>query len=157
MLAISAGHILQGSRVYEGERGPSLEGFEMRPSEGDNYTDTAQVARLWSNLYARGFAPLTTTWIFALSTGKGFTASILSSRFLVKTLSPSSYNCFLFHQIIGQWYYFVTRGIWWNWWRFRKTQTWFSPSPCPVGKLFFTINHLINVSVVSYFLTKINI
>lgn len=72
-------------------------------------------------------------WIFALATGEGVTASILRSNFLVEYLAPHAYNCFLFHQPVGQWYYAVTRrGLWWNWWSYRKTMYWFSPGPCPV-------------------------
>jgi hypothetical protein len=44
-------------------------------------------------------------WVIALSTGHGFTASVFRTRFLVDTMSPHSYNCFLFHQLVGQWYY----------------------------------------------------
>jgi len=72
-------------------------------------------------------------WVFALTTGEGFTASVLRSKFLVETLSPNAYNCFLFHQMVAQWYYAATRnGVWWNWWNFRKSFYWFSPNPVPV-------------------------
>merc|ERR1712176_482889 len=88
--------------------------------------------RLWDNVSGRVMAPLTTLWIFALSTGTGFTAQSLRWNYLSQTLAPHAYNCFLFHQMVGQWYYLATRGIMWNWWRFRKTFYWFSPQPCPV-------------------------
>lgn len=89
--------------------------------------------RLWDSICGRFLAPLTTLWIFALSTGEGWTASVLRSKFLVETIAPHAYNCFLFHQPVGQWYYAATRkGHWWNWWRYRKTMYWFSPSPVPV-------------------------
>ena len=47
-------------------------------------------------------------------------------------------------------YYKVTRGEWWNWWNYRKTQYWFSPSPCPVEwyaicyklRVFFRVGHV---------------
>lgn len=55
-------------------------------------------------------APLTTLWIFAMATGEGYTAAILRGDFLVHTLGPNSYNCFLFHQMVGQWYSAATRG-----------------------------------------------
>jgi hypothetical protein len=103
-------------------------------------------------------APLTTLWIFALSTGEGRTASILRSDFLVKTLGPNGFHSYLFHQFIVQWYMAATRhgqvsvndprfirnptliphnfvtnlSQFWNWWQFRKTFYWFSPQPCPV-------------------------
>ena len=54
------------------------------------------------------------------------------NRFLVDVLSPTAYSCFLFHQMVAQWYFAATRSMWWDWWRFRKTQYWFSPNPCPV-------------------------
>jgi hypothetical protein len=110
----------------------SLDGFYMRPDEADTYVDNLAVARLWGNMYARLFFPLTTLWIFALSTGEGVTAMFFRNRFLVETLSPTAYLCFLFHQMVAQWYFAATRGMWWDWWRFRKTQYWFSPNPCPV-------------------------
>ena len=71
----------------------------MRPD-----VDTAAAIRLWDNIGARLFCPLTTLWIFALSTGEGFTAMLLRSDFLVQKLAPNSYNCFLFHQVVAQWY-----------------------------------------------------
>jgi len=104
----------------------------MRPDEANHYTDSGSSGRLWDNLGARIFAPVTTLWIFALSTGEGVTAMILRTGFVVEVLAPNAYNCFLFHQMIGQWYYAATRQIFWNWWRFRKSFYWFSPKPCPV-------------------------
>jgi len=68
-----------------------------------------------------------------MSTGYGFTAAFFRNRFLVETLGPNSYNCFLFHQMVGQWYFAATRnGHMWNWWRYRKAFYWFSPKPVPV-------------------------
>lgn len=111
-------------------------GFDkfLRPTQANNYTDPAIVNRLWDNICGRLVAPLTTIWIFAIATGEGWTASILSSQFLSETIAPHAYNCFLFHQPVGQWYYAATRGRghWWNWWQYRKTMYWFSPDPCPV-------------------------
>lgn len=106
----------------------------LRPTEANKYTDTAVVNRLWDNVCGRLIAPLTTIWIFALATGEGWTASVLGSPFLSQTVAPHAYNCFLFHQPVGQWYYAATRGngVWWNWWQYRKTMFWFSPDPCPV-------------------------
>jgi len=107
--------------------------FFLRPDEANNYTDPSSVNRIWDNICGRLFAPLTTLWIFSLSTGKGLTASFLRTPFLIETIAPHSYNCFLFHQMVGQWYYAATRnGHWWNWWRYRKSMYWFSPAPCPV-------------------------
>lgn len=112
--------------------GHSQEKF-FRPPEADEYTDDAITSRLWDNISGRIMCPVTSLWIFALSTGKGYTAAILRNQFLVHFLGPNSYGCFLFHQVVGQWYYAVTRkGAWWNWWRYRKRFYWFSPAPCPV-------------------------
>lgn len=105
----------------------------MHPKEADNYTDSAVTNRLWDNICGRLVAPLTTLWVFSLSTGKGWTATILRLPVLVNRIAPHSYNCFLFHQPVAQWYFAATRnGHWWNWWRYRKTMYWFSPSPVPV-------------------------
>ena len=105
----------------------------MRPEEANNFTDTAQINRLWDNICGRLVAPLTTLWLFALSTGEGWTAMVLRSTYLVDCIAPHAYNCFLFHQPIGQWYFAATRnGQWWNWWRYRKIMYWFSPSALPV-------------------------
>ena len=104
----------------------------LRPDAADQFTDSGNSGRLWDNLSGRIFAPLTTLWIFSLSTGEGVTAMIFRTEFLANVLAPNAYNCFLFHQMIGQWYYAATRGIMWNWWRFRKSFYWFSPQPCPV-------------------------
>lgn len=59
--------------------------------------------------HVRIMAPLTTLWIYAMATGEGYTAAILRGDFLVNTLGPNSYNCFLFHQMVGQWYTAATR------------------------------------------------
>jgi hypothetical protein len=53
--------------------------------------------------------------------------------FLIDTVAPHSYNYFLFHQPVGQWYLAATGdGLWWNWWCYRKTKDCFSPTPLPV-------------------------
>jgi len=105
----------------------------FRPPEADYRGDTSYVNRLWDNLSGRIMTPLTTLWIFAMATGEGATAVIFRTPFLVETLGPNSYNCFLFHQMVGQWYYAATRpGQFWNWWQYRKGFYWFSPGPCPV-------------------------
>ena len=125
MIGMSVGLILQGERSYEE--------MPMRPDAANEIMDSASSNRLWDNIGGRIFAPLTTLWIYALSTGEGFTAKILRWPFLAQTLAPNSYNCFLFHQMVGQWYYAATRnGTMWNWWRYRKDFYWFSPAPCPV-------------------------
>jgi len=105
----------------------------MRPYDADEFTDISVINRLWDNVAGRLACPLTTIWVFALSTGEGYTAGILRNETLSVTLAPNAYNCFLFHQMIGQWYFAATRnGHFWNWWRYRKTHYWFSPEACPV-------------------------
>ena len=100
----------------------------MRPD-----ADTSSSFRLWDNIIGRAFCPLTTLWIFALSTGNGYAAMLLRSNFIVESLAPHAYNCFLFHQVVAQWYHAATRDTnMWNWWSYRKTMYWFSPKPCPV-------------------------
>eukprot|EP00804_Cyclotella_cryptica_P020769 CCRYP_016601-RB/>CCRYP_016601-RB protein AED:0.06 eAED:0.06 QI:244/1/1/1/0.75/0.76/13/968/1468 len=129
MIGLSIAMICQPLQQYDEEPTP----YYMRPNDADEFTDNASINRLWDNLMGRIMAPLTTLWIFSLSTGKGFTARLLRGRFLVETLGPNGYNCFLFGQQVGQWYYAATRpGEWWNWWNYRKTFYWFSPQPCPV-------------------------
>lgn len=120
--------VAQGNIAYDFDNE-----YALRPDEANNYIDTAQTNRLWDNLCGRFVAPMTTLWIFALSTGEGYTASVLRIPFLVTNIAPHSYNCFLFHQPVAQWYFAATRnGTWWNWWRYRKTMYWFSPGPVPV-------------------------
>ncbi len=126
MIGMSVAIVMQGVQPYDGE-------FYMRPGSANEKSDSASSNRLWDNIGGRIFAPLTTLWIYALSTGQGFTAKILRWKFLSKTLAPNAYNCFLFHQMVGQWYVAATRhGKMWNWWRYRKDFYWFSPAPCPV-------------------------
>lgn len=145
MIILSVLYIMQGTSVY-GE--PSTERF-MRPDEANQFTDNAIVNRLWDNLVGRIMAPVTTLWVFSVSTGQGWTASFLGNDFIVETLGPNSYNCFLFHQMVGQWYFAATRnGHMWNWWRYRKDFYWFSPGPCPVEwyEYFFVVGLVISFS-----------
>jgi hypothetical protein len=125
VLGISLAHIAQGN-FADGHQ------FWMRPEAANSSADPALVNRIWDDLYARLFAPLTLVWIFTLSTGQGLTARVLRSRGMTRLLAPTVYGCFLFHQMVGQWYYALTRGEWWNWWSYRKAFYWFSPQPCPI-------------------------
>ena len=134
MLAVSVAHVAQGYIPYGvSVAETSLESFFMRPEAADTYADPATVNRIWDNIYARLFAPITLLWIFALSTGQGLTARVLRFNTISQTLAPTAYACFLFHQMVGQWYYAATRnGEWWNWWSDQKSFYWFSPQPVPV-------------------------
>lgn len=105
MIGLSIAMICQPTQQYGEVPIP----YYMRPSYADEYTDNSSVNRLWDNLVGRIMAPLTTLWIFAMSTGEGYTAHLLRGEFLVNVLGPNGYNCFLFHQPIGQWYFAATR------------------------------------------------
>jgi len=113
----------------------------MRVHNADSYSDSAIANRLWDNIYGRLLCPLTTVFIFAIATGQGNVTKLVGSKKIVEVLAPHSYNCMLFHQEIGQWYFMATRnGNMWNWWNYRKTFYWFSPHPLPVEwYAFFTI------------------
>ncbi|KKW82035.1 AMP-dependent synthetase [Acinetobacter sp. AG1] len=133
IICVSIAHITQGYTHF----GPEVtqvpvDAYFMRPEAANSYADPSITNRIWDEIYSRSFAPLTLLWIFALSTGKGFTARLLRmSPF--QFLAPTAYACFLFHQMVGQWYYAATRGgEWWNWWDYRKSFYWFSPEPVPV-------------------------
>jgi len=129
-VAILALSIIQISQGCVDESGL----WVFRPTEANNpYQDEAVTNRLWDTIYGRLFCPITTLWIYTLSTGEGLTAKLLRKKLLVSVLAPNSYGCFVFHQMIGQWYYAATRnGLWWSWWNYRKEFYWFSPKPLPV-------------------------
>ncbi|CAI1858233.1 AMP-binding protein [Serratia fonticola] len=132
MIVVSVAHIAQGY-FPNGETWVSVEQNALRPAAADSQADPAVVNRIWDNIYGRLFAPITLLWIFALSTGQGVTARIFRSTPISQTLAPTAFACFLFHQMIGQWYYSLTRhGEWWNWWSHQKAFYWFSPQPVPV-------------------------
>merc|ERR1719203_1643796 len=61
--------VLQGVQPY----GEYPEEKYMRPDAADQFTDSTNINRLWDNTSGRVMAPLTTLWIFALSTGEGVT------------------------------------------------------------------------------------
>jgi acyl-CoA synthetase (AMP-forming)/AMP-acid ligase II/peptidoglycan/LPS O-acetylase OafA/YrhL len=134
MVIISVAHIAQGYYPFDlSVTEVTLDPFFMRPEAANSYADPSTVNRAWDNIYGRLFAPITLLWIFALSTGEGLTAKALRFSPLSQTLSLTTYSCFLFHQMVGQWYYAATRhGEWWGWWSHQKDFYWFSPQPIPV-------------------------
>lgn len=89
--------------------------------------------RCWVALLSSSYMPLVFAWTVFMAAGRGWTAHILSNETIVTVFAPAAYNEYLFHQIVGQWYYWVTRGHPWSWWSFRKTFYWFSPNPLPVS------------------------
>jgi len=108
---------------------------------------------VWSVLCSRLKVPLIALWIGLLSMpGKSFTARLLEMPLLANTLGSTAYGCFLYHQIVGQWYFWATRGEAWDWWSFRKGYFWFSPKPMPGAWYeFFYV-----VILVSYFSMFVN-
>ena len=134
IIVLSIAHISQGYFEHgENMSWVSTKENALRPDAANSLTDPSTVNRIWDNIYGRLFAPITLLWIFALATGKGLTARILKSRYIALGLAPTALSCFLFHQIIGQWYYSITRGgEWWSWWTHQKAFYWFSPQPVPV-------------------------
>ncbi|WP_415882955.1 AMP-binding protein [Neptuniibacter sp. QD34_54] len=134
MILVSIAHVAQGYFPHGADvMKVSLEPFFMRPEAANTFADPATVNRIWDNIYGRLFAPITLLWIFALSTGHGVTARVLRFNPISQTLAPTAYACFLFHQMVGQWYFAATRnGEWWNWWSDQKAYYWFSPQPVAV-------------------------
>jgi len=108
---------------------------------------------VWSVLCTRLQVPLIGLWIGLVSMpGKSFTARFLEMPVLANTLGPTAYGCFLYHQIVGQWYFWATRGVAWDWWSFRKSYFWFSPKPMPGAWYeFFYV-----VMLVSFFAMFVN-
>lgn len=87
---------------------------------------------VWSVFCSRLMVPLICLWIALLSMPAGsYTARFLEIPLFADTLGPAAYGCFLYQQMIGQWYFLATRGQIWDWWTFRKSYYWFSPQPMP--------------------------
>jgi len=78
--------------------------------------------RHWDMFLARILAPVGLLWFWGLAVGTGYTASLFSMRVVVEWLAPASYNMFLFHQPVTEWYYLATRG---QWWAYPKDFFWF--------------------------------
>ena len=133
MIIVSIAHVLQGYHPNGSDiLQVSLDTFYMRPDAANSFADPGIVNRIWDNIYARMFAPITILWVFAICTGQGITARLLRFKPL-QIMAPTGYACFLFHQMVGQWYYSITRhGDWWNWWNDQKLFYWFSPQPLSV-------------------------
>lgn len=87
---------------------------------------------MWSVMVSWFMVPLIALWIMFLSMpGKSFTARLFEMPLFVDVLGPTAYGCFLYHQIVAQWYFLATRGEIWDWWSYRKSYYWFSPKPMP--------------------------
>jgi len=93
--------------------------------------DTASDVRVWAATLSRIYLPIMVLFLYAIAVGRGYVVQVLSTPFLVDVLAPNSYNCYLFHQTIGFWYWGITRQEIWSYWRYRKGFYWFSPHPVP--------------------------
>jgi acyl-CoA synthetase (AMP-forming)/AMP-acid ligase II len=94
-----------------------------------DFVDTSMDKRQWFAYVSRLLVPITAFWVWGVAIGRGLTARLFSSRIMVDYLAPASYNMFLFHQPLSEWYFLATRG---TWWAYPKPDYWFSPRPTPV-------------------------
>lgn len=116
--------------------------------------------RIWAYFMSRLCSPICFIWLYGLAVGKGVTANILANDIVVVYLAPASYNIYLFHQFVYEWYWFFTRNYWWS---KPKSFFWFSPLPTPVPYweffivLFITVGlslvleHKVNTHLVTWF------
>lgn len=98
--------------------------------------NTPLSTRFFDAYLSRVLCPVGFLWFWGIAVGKGFTAWIFSNHVFVAWLALASYNMFLFHQPVSEWYYFATRG---EWWVYPKSFYWFSPYPIPVEPWEFPI------------------
>ena len=104
-------------------------GSDQRTSQ-PLHTDTQYEMRSHAFYVSRYICPVIFVWLYGLAVGKGITAWIMSRPIIVTYLAPASYNIYLFHQLMAEWYYLATRSEWWD---YPKTYFWFSPLAIPVG------------------------
>jgi aryl carrier-like protein len=102
----------------------------LRPSQVDDSDD--QGIRTYAAVMSRIYAPLLAAWLYAMAAGHGATAWVFSRPFMVNVLAPTAYNIYIFHQWVGQMYWWVTRNDMWSYWRYRKDYYWFSSKAVPV-------------------------
>ncbi|CEF97782.1 AMP-dependent synthetase/ligase [Ostreococcus tauri] len=127
--------------------------WEVTADEHHNWS-TGIKRYVWSVMTTRLYSPLIAAWVALLATpGGSITTRILENQTLTKTLAPKSYGCFLFHQLVCQWYWWATRSgnnvhasdvgnkYHWSWWAYPKEYYWFSPQPLPVAwyEFFFIV------------------
>lgn len=122
--------------------------WESVPEEAHAW-DVGLRRYIWSVLVTRLYTPLIAAWITLLAIPEAsLTSRALSWPPLARTLAPTAYGVFLFHQIVGQWYWWATRAGAsdallrsvpghgsgdWTWWEYPKEYYWFSPQPLPVA------------------------
>ena len=88
-------------------------GIDAAKSTPSFASDDTMVQRHWDPLLSRILVPVGSLWFWGLAVGRGYTAKLFSLSIIVEWLAPASYNMFLFHQPISEWYYLITRGEWW--------------------------------------------
>jgi hypothetical protein len=108
-----------------------LYGLAPEESSPSFAEDDATLLRYWGAFLSRLLAPVGFLWFWGLAVGTGYTARLFSLPFVVEWLAPASYNMFLFHQPIAEWYYLATRGLWWA---YPKNFFWFR-YVCSTGRL----------------------
>lgn len=65
---------------------------------------------VWAILTTRLYSPLIAVWLALCSIpGGSLTARVFEWRPLAVHLAPTAYGLFLFHQMVGQWYWWATR------------------------------------------------
>lgn len=89
--------------------------------------------RCWTALLSSSYMPLVFPWTILVAAERGWTSYVLNNDTIVTFFAPAAYNEYLFHQIVGQWYFWATRGRPWSSWSERKHFYWFSPNPLPVS------------------------
>lgn len=112
---------------------PHLQDYWGNAAVPDFFASDPVRRRTWVAMLSQLYMPLVYVWIWLLAMGKGWTAHALSNETLVTVFAPAAYNEYLLHQVVAQWYFWVSRGRPWSWWSERKAFYWFSPSPLPVS------------------------
>jgi hypothetical protein len=69
--------------------------------------------RQWFAYVSRLLVPGIAIWVWGIAIGNGLTAKLFSAKFVVDYLAPASYNMFLLHQPVSEWYFLATRHTWW--------------------------------------------
>ena len=104
-------------------------GFDKKTTTPDFVVDSKFETRAFAFFLSRAISPVSFIWLYGLAVGRGLTAKIFSHNLILSWLAPASYNVYLFHQLVAEWYYLATRGVWWN---MPKSYYWFSGIALPV-------------------------
>jgi len=111
-----------------------LHGFEYEAFGGD---EDGRTKRIWAYTLSRLICPASFVWCYGLSVGEGVTAMIMSHKLLIVWLAPASYNIYVFHQAMYEWYWMATRHG--EYWAMPRDFYWFSPKYCPIDTWEFFI------------------